>query len=48
MEYRQLGASDLRIIFVDILPNLVAPLIVYATLLIPASIVFEMATSASR
>ena len=42
---RSLGASDLRIIFVDILPNLVAPLIVYSTLLIPASIVFEATLS---
>lgn len=42
---RSLGASDFRIIFVDILPNLVAPLIVYATLLIPASIVFEATLS---
>jgi peptide/nickel transport system permease protein len=42
---RSLGASDLRIMFVDILPNLVAPLIVYATLLIPASIVFEATLS---
>jgi peptide/nickel transport system permease protein len=42
---RSLGASDLRIIFVDILPNLVAPLVVYATLLIPASIVFEATLS---
>src|SRR6202043_3644579 len=42
---RSLGASDLRILFVDILPNLVAPLIVYSTLLIPASIVFEATLS---
>ena len=42
---RSLGAGDFRIIFVDILPNLVAPLIVYATLLIPASIVFEATLS---
>jgi peptide/nickel transport system permease protein len=35
----------MRILFVDILPNLVAPLIVYATLLIPASIVFEATLS---
>jgi len=42
---RSLGASDMRIMFVDILPNLVAPLIVYATLLIPASIVFEATLS---
>jgi ABC-type dipeptide/oligopeptide/nickel transport system permease subunit len=31
--------------FVDILPNLVAPLLVYTTLLIPASIVFEATLS---
>ncbi|MGH3319706.1 MAG: ABC transporter permease [Streptosporangiaceae bacterium] len=37
---RSLGARDLRIMFVDILPNLMAPLIVYATILIPISIVF--------
>jgi peptide/nickel transport system permease protein len=42
---RSLGASDLRIIFIDILPNLVAPLIVYATLLIPAAIGFEATLS---
>jgi peptide/nickel transport system permease protein len=42
---RSLGASDLRIMFVDILPNLVAPLLVYTTLLIPASIVFEASLS---
>jgi peptide/nickel transport system permease protein len=42
---RSLGASDLRIMFVDILPNLVAPLLVYTTLLIPASIVFEATLS---
>lgn len=40
---RSLGASDLRIMFIDILPNLTAPIVVYATLLIPLSIVF-MAT----
>ena len=33
-----LGAGNLRIMFVDILPNLVAPVIVLATLLIPAAI----------
>jgi peptide/nickel transport system permease protein len=42
---RSLGASDLRIMFVDILPNLMAPLLVYTTLLIPASIVFEASLS---
>jgi peptide/nickel transport system permease protein len=42
---RSLGASDLRIMFVDVLPNLVAPIIVYATLLIPTAIVFEATLS---
>jgi|SRR5579884_1687934 len=42
---RALGASNLRIIFREILPNLVAPIIVYATLLIPQNILFEAALS---
>jgi peptide/nickel transport system permease protein len=42
---RSLGASDLRIMFIDILPNVMAPTIVYATLLIPLSIVFEATLS---
>ena len=42
---RSLGASDLRIMFVDVLPNLIAPVIVYVTLLIPTSIVFEATLS---
>ena len=42
---RSLGASDLRIMFGDILPNLVAPIIVYATLLIPANILAEASLS---
>jgi peptide/nickel transport system permease protein len=42
---RSLGASDVRIMFVDVLPNLVAPVIVYATLLIPTAIVFEATLS---
>jgi ABC-type dipeptide/oligopeptide/nickel transport system permease subunit len=42
---RALGASDRRIIFREILPNLVAPIIVYTTLLIPANILFEAALS---
>ena len=42
---RSLGASDRRIIFREILPNLVAPIIVYSTLIIPANIVFEAALS---
>jgi peptide/nickel transport system permease protein len=40
-----LGAGDLRIMFVDILPNVLAQVIVYLTLLIPASIVFEATLS---
>lgn len=40
-----LGASDRRIMFVDILPNVLAPVIVYATLLVPLSIVFEATLS---
>jgi ABC-type dipeptide/oligopeptide/nickel transport system permease subunit len=42
---RSLGAGDLRIMFVDVLPNLIAPVIVYTTLLIPTSIVFEATLS---
>jgi ABC-type dipeptide/oligopeptide/nickel transport system permease subunit len=42
---RSLGAGNLRIMFVDVLPNLVAPVIVYTTLLIPVSIVFEATLS---
>jgi peptide/nickel transport system permease protein len=42
---RSLGAGDLRIMFVDILPNVLAPVIVYMTLLIPISIVFEASLS---
>jgi peptide/nickel transport system permease protein len=42
---RSLGASDRRIITREILPNLVAPLIVYSSLLIPANILLEAALS---
>jgi peptide/nickel transport system permease protein len=42
---RSLGASNSRIIFKEILPNLVAPIIVYATLVIPQNILFEAALS---
>jgi peptide/nickel transport system permease protein len=42
---RSLGASNRRIMFREILPNLVAPIIVYASLLIPANILFEAALS---
>ena len=40
-----LGAGNMRIMFVDILPNLVAPVIVLATLLIPTAIIFEATLS---
>jgi ABC-type dipeptide/oligopeptide/nickel transport system permease subunit len=42
---RSLGAGSWRIMFVDILPNVVAQLIVYATLLIPVVIIFEAGLS---
>ena len=42
---RSLGASNTRIIFREILPNLVAPIIVYTTLIIPTNILFEAALS---
>lgn len=42
---RSLGARDRRIIFKEILPNLIAPIIVYATILIPQNILYEAALS---
>jgi len=42
---KSLGASHKRIIFREILPNLVAPIIVYATILVPQVILFEAALS---
>jgi peptide/nickel transport system permease protein len=42
---RSMGAGNFRIMFVEVLPNLVAPIIVYTTLLIPANILFEAALS---
>jgi peptide/nickel transport system permease protein len=39
------GASNRRIMFKEILPNLVAPIIIYSTLIIPANIVFEASLS---
>ena len=38
---RSLGASNARIMFREILPNLVSPIIVYASLLVPSNILFE-------
>lgn len=40
-----LGATHRHVIFRELLPNLVAPILVYATLLIPANILFEAALS---
>jgi peptide/nickel transport system permease protein len=42
---RSIGAGNLRIIAGDVLPNLAAPIIVLATLLVPQSILFEAALS---
>jgi peptide/nickel transport system permease protein len=42
---RSLGASNARIIFREILPNLVAPIIVYTTLILPTNVLFEAALS---
>jgi peptide/nickel transport system permease protein len=42
---RSVGASNIRIIFSEILPNLVAPIIVYASILIPQVILYEAALS---
>ncbi len=42
---RSLGASNTRIVFREILPNLTAPIIVYASILIPQVILYEAALS---
>jgi peptide/nickel transport system permease protein/oligopeptide transport system permease protein len=42
---RSLGARRGYILFTELLPNLVAPILVYATLLIPTNILFEAALS---
>lgn len=42
---RSLGAGPARIITREVLPNLVAPILVYSTLLIPTNILFEAALS---
>ena len=42
---RSLGATNARIMFREVLPNLVAPIIIYSTLLIPQNILFEAALS---
>jgi peptide/nickel transport system permease protein len=42
---RSLGAGGPRILFRELLPNLVAPILVYSTLLIPSNILFEAGLS---
>jgi len=42
---RSLGAGNGRIMFREVLPNLLAPIIVYSTLLVPTNILFEAALS---
>lgn len=42
---RSIGAGPFRIMFLDILPNLMAPVLVVATLYIPAAVVFESTLS---
>ncbi|MCW2901505.1 MAG: hypothetical protein JWO67_3770 [Streptosporangiaceae bacterium] len=42
---RSMGARSPYILFRELLPNLVAPIIVYSTLLIPSNILFEAALS---
>jgi peptide/nickel transport system permease protein len=42
---RALGATNRRIIVSEIIPNLIGPLLVYTTLLIPTNILFEAALS---
>jgi peptide/nickel transport system permease protein len=42
---RASGASNLRIIFREILPNLTAPIVVYSSILIPQVILYEAALS---
>jgi peptide/nickel transport system permease protein len=42
---RSVGASHTRIVFQEILPNLTAPIIVYASILVPQVILYEAALS---
>jgi ABC-type dipeptide/oligopeptide/nickel transport system permease subunit len=42
---RSMGARSHRILFRELLPNLAAPILVYATLVIPTNILFEAALS---
>jgi len=40
-----LGASDFRIMWHELLPNLVSPILVYLTLIVPSNVLFEAALS---
>lgn len=42
---RSIGAGNARIMFREMLPNLIAPVVVYSTLLVPYAILFEAALS---
>jgi peptide/nickel transport system permease protein len=42
---RSIGAGPFRIMFIDILPNLLAPVLVIATLYIPNAVIFEATLS---
>lgn len=42
---RSSGATNARIMFSEMLPNLVAPIVVYATLTLPGNVLFEAALS---
>jgi peptide/nickel transport system permease protein len=42
---RSVGAGNMRIMFTEVLPNLIAPILVYSTYLIPNNILFEAALS---
>ncbi|MER7546869.1 ABC transporter permease [Actinomadura sp.] len=42
---RSMGARSSYVLFKEVLPNLVAPILVYSTLLIPTNILFEAALS---
>jgi ABC-type dipeptide/oligopeptide/nickel transport system permease subunit len=42
---RSIGSGSIRILIKELLPNLVAPILVYSTLIIPTNILFEAALS---
>lgn len=42
---RSLGASNVRIMFIDVLPNLIAPVTVLGSMTIPTAIIFESTLS---